>query len=479
MNSLRPANWKNHATVLALCFALSLAAAAQTKYVRQEPNGRLEPDTSSVKMSPQDQIKVGRQAAAQVAKQLPLLPDSSPISQYVAQIGRGLASHAPGYKWPFEFHVVNQKEINAFALPGGPVFVNLGTIQAADNEAQLAGVMAHEIGHVVMMHSARQAAETRPYQIAGALGSAILGGIFGGFAIGQLGQLGIQLGAGGVIMKYSRTAETEADLMGSQIMYDSGYDPHAMVAFFDKLKQQGGSGTPQFLSDHPDPGNRAETIQKVISRFPQKQYVMDSPTYQQVHQEALHTRAYTAQEIAQRQRSGGDGARLNEVSASDVLPARGMRQLKQPGFSISYPSNWQLYGTKGGGSLVIAPPAGVHRTAISYGMSIGSARGNQGQNLDEITREILNALQRNNPEMQATGSPQPIQAGGVDGRSVELRGISPLETKDGKRVPERDRLVVLPRQDGSVLFMIYTAPERDFAKLQPTFEAMLGSVKLR
>ena len=199
MNSLRPANWKNHATVLALCFALSLAAAAQTKYVRQEPNGRLEPDTSSVKMSPQDQIKVGRQAAAQVAKQLPLLPDSSPISQYVAQIGRGLASHAPGYKWPFEFHVVNQKEINAFALPGGPVFVNLGTIQAADNEAQLAGVMAHEIGHVVMMHSARQAAELVPTRSPARWAAPFCGGISGGFAIGQLGQLGIQLGAGSVI----------------------------------------------------------------------------------------------------------------------------------------------------------------------------------------------------------------------------------------------------------------------------------------
>ena len=339
MNTLGPKSPTLLAVLLVL--GLSLGAAAQTRYVRQEPNGRLEPDTSSVKTSPQDQIKLGRQAAAQVEKQYPMLPDSSPVTQFVQQLGSRLAAVAPGYKWPFEFHVVNQKEINAFALPGGPVFVNLGTIQAADNEAQLAGVMAHEIGHVVMMHSAREAAETRPYQIAGALGSAILGGLFGGTVIGQLGQLGIQLGAGGVMMKYSRTAETEADLMGAQIMYDAGFNPQAMVTFFDKLQQQGGAGVPQFLSDHPDPGDRAQTIQKVISRFPPKQYILDTPQYQQVRQDALKSRTYTAQEIAQRQRGGGT---LSEVSATDISPSRAMRQLNQPGFSISYPANWQVAG---------------------------------------------------------------------------------------------------------------------------------------
>ena len=297
---------------------LSLGAAAQTRYVRQQSDGRLEPDTSSVKTSPQDQIKLGRQAAAQVERQYPILPESSPVTQYVQQLGSRLAAVAPGYKWPFHFRVVNQKEINAFALPGGQVFVNLGTIQAADNEAQLAGVMAHEIGHVVMMHSAREAAETRPYQIAGALGSAIFGGLFGGTAIGQLAQLGIQLGAGGVIMKYSRTAETEADLMGAQIMYNAGFNPQAMVTFFDKLKKQGGSSMPQFLSDHPDPGDRAQTIRKVISRFPSKQYVLDTPQFQQVRQDALKVRAYSAQEIAQQRRSG---AKVSEVKATDIRPS--------------------------------------------------------------------------------------------------------------------------------------------------------------
>jgi beta-barrel assembly-enhancing protease len=477
MHTRSPKSTTRLIAVLALWLSLSLGAAAQTKYVHQEPDGRLEPDTSSVKMSTQDQIKVGRQAAAQVEKQLPMLPDSSPVTQFVQQLGGRLTAAAPGYRWPFEFHVVNQKEINAFALPGGPVFVNLGTIQAADNEAQLAGVMAHEIGHVVMMHSAREAAETRPYQIAGALGSAIFGGIFGGTVIGQLGQLGIQLGAGGVIMKYSRTAETEADLMGSQIMYDAGFNPQAMVTFFDKLKQQGGAGVPQFLSDHPDPGNRAQTIQGVISRFPPKQYVLDTPQYQQVRKDALKMHALTAQEIAQRQRS--DGSKLSDVSATDITPAGGMRQLSQPGFSISYPSNWQVMGERQGNSIVIAPSSGVVQGQIAYGVSFGTVQGNNGQSFDQITKEVLSTLQRNNPDLRTIGSPRRIRINGVAGRSVDLTGVSPIQHQNGQQMEEHDWLVTLPRSDGSALFMVYTAPAQDFTKLRPTFEEMLRSLQVR
>ena len=125
--------------------------------------------------SAQEEVQAGQQAAAQAAKQLPLLPDSDPITIYVQRLGNQFAAHAPGEKWPYTFHVVNQKEINAFALPGGPVFVNLGTIQAADNEAELAGVMAHEISHVVQRHGTRAASK----QMAAQLPLAILGGVYG------------------------------------------------------------------------------------------------------------------------------------------------------------------------------------------------------------------------------------------------------------------------------------------------------------
>src|SRR3954471_11549179 len=115
------------------------------------------PDPGNPSVSREEQIQVGFQAAAEVYKQMPVLPDNSPETQYIRQLGQRLASTIPQeVSWPWEFHAIAQSDINAFALPGGPMFVNVGTVNAANNEAQLAGVMAHEMAHVYMQHSAKQ-----------------------------------------------------------------------------------------------------------------------------------------------------------------------------------------------------------------------------------------------------------------------------------------------------------------------------------
>ena len=213
---------------------------------------RVQPSRGFDMFSSQEEVQAGQQASEQVSKQLPVLPDSSPVTQYVERLGTQLAAHAPGEKWRYSFHVVNQKEINAFALPGGPVYVNLGTIQAADNEAELAGVMAHEISHVVQRHGTRAASK----QMMAQLPLSILGGLMGSGALSQMAQLGISFGVGSYFLKNSRQAESEADLLGTDIMYDTGFNPHAMADFFEKIEKEGGAGGPQFLSDHPNPGNR-------------------------------------------------------------------------------------------------------------------------------------------------------------------------------------------------------------------------------
>src|SRR5579884_967971 len=146
------------------------------------------------------EITEGKKAAQQVYKTMPVLPDSSPVTQYIQQLGKKLTQYAPGYKWPYEFHVVNVKDINAFALPGGPIFVNLGTIQAAENEAQLAGVMAHEISHVVQRHATRAATSAQKYQIGLGILGAVLGRGVGSAIAGTVAQLGV----GGVLLKNSR-----------------------------------------------------------------------------------------------------------------------------------------------------------------------------------------------------------------------------------------------------------------------------------
>jgi len=134
------------------------------------------PDPGRAPMSHKQQVEVGFQVAAQVYKQMPVLPDSNPITQYVQQLGQKLAATIPQqYSWPYQFHVIQQKEINAFALPGGAVFINVGTITAAADEAELAGVMAHEMSHVYMQHGAKQAGKEQTTSVIAGIAGAILG----------------------------------------------------------------------------------------------------------------------------------------------------------------------------------------------------------------------------------------------------------------------------------------------------------------
>src|SRR5207248_8554206 len=235
------------------------------------------PDPGNTGVTKEQQEQLGRQAMAEVYKQMPVLPDSSPVTQYVQQLGRKLVKQIPPENsWPYQFHVVPQKEINAFALPGGPIFINVGTITAAANEAQLAGVMSHEMSHVYMQHSAKQASSPK-HTIAEVLGA--VGGILGGSALGNLARMGIQFGAGSLLLKYSREDEAQADSVGAIIMYKSGYNPMELANFFETLGKQGG-GPPQFLSDHPAPGNRSAAIEKEIRDWPSEQYISTTQSFQ-------------------------------------------------------------------------------------------------------------------------------------------------------------------------------------------------------
>jgi beta-barrel assembly-enhancing protease len=190
------------------------------------------------------------------------------LQQYIDQIGTRLARQPGADAYPYQFTVLNQESINAFALPGGPVYVNKGLIEAADNEAQLAGVVAHEISHVALRHGTSQASKANLIQ----LPAAVAGSVIDGGVVGQLAQLGVGLGAQSVLLKYSRDAEREADALGARIMAQAGYNPVEMANFFEKLEAEGGGRAPEFLSSHPDPGNRRELIQAEIRYIPSSRY---------------------------------------------------------------------------------------------------------------------------------------------------------------------------------------------------------------
>ena len=453
--------------VVARCLAVLLVFSVTAPHGLQ---ARVTPSHGFNMFSAQEEVQAGQQSATQVSKQLPLLPDSDPVSIYVQRLGRQLAAHAPGEKWPYSFHVVNQKEINAFALPGGPVFVNLGTIQAADNEAELAGVMAHEISHVVQRHGTRAASK----QMAAQLPLAILGGVMGQGALSQMTQMGLSFGFGSYFLKNSRKAESEADLLGTDIMYDTGFNPRAMADFFTKLEQEGGARGTQFFSDHPDPGNRAQAVAKEVGTLPRKaSYRSDSAEFGNIKQRVTGMKPLTAQQIVERQTPA-----MN-ASAGDLRPSDSLRSFSHRDFTISYPENWQVFGDQNS-AVTIAPQSGVSQNAVAYGVMINTYQPEEANaSLDQATHELLASLRQSNPDLRTIGQDENIRINGVAGKSVDLIGTSPLRDQSGRSSQERDWLVAVMRRDGSLLYLVSIAPDKDFESLRPTFEQMLKSLKLR
>jgi len=500
---------------------LAIASLLATQPATAQTTSPTFPDPGKASMSRENQRALGMEAAEQVYQQMPVLPDDSPESQYVRQLGQKLVATIPEqYSWPFQFHVVPEKDINAFALPGGQMFVNLGTVTAARNEAELAGVMGHEMAHVYMQHSAKQAGKAQTTSVIAGIASAVLGQTVGqkaGGLVGQLGQMGIQMGAQGLMMKYSRSDESQADAVGAVILYKAGYNPQAMVDFFKTMGAQAGAAPPQLFSSHPNPGNRQEAISKQIANWPAAEYVVDSPSFDEVHQHAKQVKTYTAQEIQAGAKSGKwaglnqrNGASLKSGSASagtpatgapsarsassgsssaasgpvalqSVLPSQNMVNANLGPLKINHPENWPVTLPQQKGQLVtIAPPEGITQAGVGYGVLLGGASGSKGQraSIDDMTAALVKQMQQSN-DLEPQGDSKPISIGGSEGRSIILHSSSPFPDAAGQAQPERDWLVTIPRPDGSMIFMIFVAPQAEFDRLKPTYEAMLKSVQLR
>lgn len=492
-----------HHRPLFRCFSFVTALTLLVSQAVAVTGGPQLPNPGKAPLTRQQQIDLGLKAAAQVYQQMPVLPDNSPETQYIRQLGAKLVAVIPAeYSWPYEFHVIPQKDINAFALPGGQVFINVGTIAAAQNEAELVGVMAHEMSHVYMQHSAKQAGKTQTTAVLAGIAGAILGAAGG--VIGSLAQAGINFGAQGIILKYSRTDEAQADAVGAIIMWRAGYNPQAMADFFKMLDSQGGS-PPQLLSDHPNPGNREEAIQKEIANWPPKTYLTSSPAFEQAHKLAAEMKVYTAQQIAEGAKSG-EWARLNRqngavlnsngggsvvpasanqptsasapVSLSSVLPSTHMAQNNLGSLKIARPSNWQLIMPRQAGDDVqIAPSAGVVGNNVGYGVVLGAVKM-QGS-LNEATANLVTALQHGGEDLQPVGSAQSITVDGIQGRSQMMQSTSPFPDANGQPQRERDWLVTVPRPDGSLVYFVFVAPEADWNQFTSAFKSMLKSVRFQ
>ncbi len=469
--------------ILAICFAPRAHARAE-----------LQPCKTSA--TPEQQIALGQKVVAQVYQQMPVLPDSSPITRYIQGLGQKITSQAPGYHWPYNFHVVNVADINAFAVPGGAIFVNLGTIQAASNEAQLAAVMAHETSHVVLQHSVCNLEKENRVGILAGLGQLATGLILGDSTLGSLAQKGIGLTAGLSFLRMSRDAEQQADLEGVGILYDINYDPRAMPQFFETIQAKYGKGSAQFLSDHPNPGNRTEYVGREIATFvPKNRYVTNSNQFTQIHKTVAAMHAYTSQEVSSgawkkkdpnqtvstgvnQYDPGAPSGASNPGSAGPSVDTSQPQQwvtFQGTGFTMQVPSNWQGSGNQN--SAMLAPPGGITPASsgqgnnLIYGVLTDSYKPEKPAGNTETFNELLAELTRENPGL-APGSVTRMIVGNITADAVQSVNRS---ANNGHG--EHDWIVGVP-QNGAMRYFVFVCPEPDFNTMRPTFQQILNSIRV-
>src|SRR5215467_2497821 len=421
--------------------------------------------------SPQQDVQVGKQAASDAQRKLPMC-NSKRADAYLTQLGKRLTDHlnTNGAQYPWEFHCVNDRSINAFALPGGYVFVNRGAIEAADNEGELAAVMAHELSHVALRHGTNQATKAQAAQAGVGIFGAIFGGSTGGALLTQLGSFT----AGGVLLKYSRSAETQADVMGTQVLYDSGYDPRSMAQFFEKLEQETkGKNPPEFFSDHPSPDHRVERVNEEIDKLGgiPANAQRDSAEFEAVKREVM--KLPVVKKNVPRADAGGAGP-----AAPPPAPSERVTAYQNASLSLSYPDNWKHLGGDDNGA-VFGPESGVvndgsGHAALAYGLTIGSVmgQGTDGSGLDSATQGLINDLQKTNPNMKITRQAQSVKLNERPALSTYLVNDSPGGGK------ETDWIVTVARPDG-MMYFVCTAPEGDFEIYRKACGAVLDTVRFR
>ena len=420
--------------------------------------------------SPQQDVQVGKQAATDAQRKLPMC-NSRKADAYLTQLGKRLTDHlnTNGVQYPWEFHCVNDRSINAFALPGGYVFVNRGAIEAAENEAELAAVMAHELSHVALRHGTNQATKAQAAQTGVGIFGAIFGGSTGGALLTQLGSFT----AGGVLLKYSRGAETQADVMGTQVLYDSGYDPRAMSQFFEKLEQQTkGKNPPEFFSDHPSPDHRVERVNEEIDKLggipPSAR--RDSADFESVKREVM--KLPVAKKGVPRADAGSGGS----AGGPPPVPSEKTVDYGGSGMSLKYPDNWKQFGSDENGAA-FGPEGGLvndgsGHTALAYGVTIGSVMG-QGTNANELgsaTQGLVSELQKSNPNMKITRESQSVKLNEKPALSSYLVNDSPGGGK------ETDWIVTVARSEG-MMYFVCTAPQGEFETYRKACAAVLDSVR--
>jgi Zn-dependent protease with chaperone function len=457
------------ATVVALFTSVTLVFA-QTKIVA--------PDN---KYSPKEDVQLGREAAGEVEQQLPILRDDG-VDDYVERVGERLVANIPAeFRHPefrYSFDVVNVSDINAFALPGGPMFVNRGMIEAAQNEGEVAGVLAHEISHVALRHGTAQASKATKYQVGSILG-AIGGAILGGTAGAILNQ-GVQFGLGTAFLRFGREFERQSDLLGAQIMARSGYDPRDMASMFQTIQKKSGNGGPEWLSSHPNPDNRYQAISQEAARLPVSNPIRNTQQFAQVKSRLQRMAPAPTTEQAMRgaRRTSRDagGGYPSDARIGRVEPPSGRYQTYDEGnlFRVAVPSNWRELPNN---TSVTFAPDGAYgnyqgQSVFTHGLQIGVERSG-AQNLRAATDELIDGLGQNNRRLRQSGSYSNVTFAGRRGLATVLSNVS--DVTGGQ---ERIALYTTQLNDGSLFYVVGVAPATEFSEYQQVFNRSVRSIQV-
>jgi hypothetical protein len=432
---------------------------------------------------PADDVKVGREAAAQIRRELPLLPEDGEVDAYVERVGNTLTAAIPPEfthsEFRYEFSVVNAKDINAFALPGGPMFVNRGMIEAAHSEGEMAGVMAHEISHVALRHGTAQATKSQSAGIQlGALGGAILGAVIGGDA-GDIVAQGTQIGLGTYLLKFSREYETQADVLGAQILARAGYDPMDLAKMFQTIEQEGGSSGPEWLSSHPNPGNRYQRINEesrklTVAQPPRSQSAEFTRVQSTLKRMAP---AASSDEIA-KSRKPDNGTRYPDeakVGGTVERPSTQYRSIAVDGaLQVSVPANWKQF--RDGSSITVAPDGAFgnvqSQSVFTHGAIVGVARA-ASRDLMRESDQIISGVLDGNAYLSVNGRYQRLRIDGRDAQRMRLAGTSPVTNR-------REIVDVYTAFSGrdQLAYIIQVVPANDQANYRAAFDEMVRTAKL-
>ena len=457
---------------LALLLAASIGAAAVTAQTVITPPKN--------KYTPQQDVQLGKEAAAEVRQKYPVISDDQ-ISGYLERAGRSLVAAAPpnlnNPVFEYSFTPVNLKEINAFALPGGPMFVNRGMFDAAQGEGEVIGVMAHELSHVLLRHGTANATKAQKFQVgavAGAIAGAIIGGGWGD-AIAQ----GSQFGLGAWLMKYSREYEKQADLLGAQIMARAGYDPRDLATMFEAIeKESRGKTPPQWLSSHPNPGNRVQYIRDEAAKLTIGPRTDGSGFARAKARFAAMPPAKSMADLARTGDSGGSGGGAPTAvgTIGQPVPAPAAQYKTAKGgqlFQVSVPSNWT--GVSANNSVKFVPQNALGdyqgQSVFTHGVELGVARA-ASRDLTDSTNAFVNAVLQGNPGMRLAGAQQQVRISQRAGIGTTLAGRSALNQT------ERVGIYTTLLTDGSLFYYLTVVPENDAQAYGAAFDRVGQSIRL-